>query len=657
MILILPLMFAVALVAVAPVLGVVEAVAMLAMLTIALSAGLALCRSLRAPAEPFLALVAGITLLGHVLIVGDAVLPGARWQVAVLLGVAGLFAWRRPISYPRGTVAALGLLVAVFTVTWCADIAPRARHLHATGILDFWIDVLVHAGTLAQFASPDAIGRGMVLMADAPRPLYHIASYLPPAMLSRIAGVSPLDAIMLIWIPLGVLVMACGVVALGLALGGPWMGAFALAAVAVMPDPGRFALHNGYMDPAWLLEGSPGTLYAVGVSCAALAALVRWYRDQRLANLALGALLTAGCFLTRVNVFVWLAPLYALGVVAGWQRLSPRLRAAGVALGLLVMIGGLIAISWPILRADPRQFLFSYELWVHTISGPTAYDGLYQALLPRIGRIGTGIVGLGLLLLTILGPWLPIFLALTLLLLWQRRWSTADALPWLLIAVAIVAVLLAPIARNGDIQEYRQRASPLLAVVIAIWSTRMAALTCRPYLQRLIGRRARIVALGLITVSLIVQAATISTAKRPHMTWGLQWYGNRTDPNLIAIVPLLHLGAATRRRFAFSNEPADARNIDDAARLVGFSGVPAYLSCPSFMTATGGAVAHEAARRLAVLDHLAHAPDLATLRADMREAGITDYIVNTASDLPFDPERRGAAGHSGDYALYKADPT
>jgi hypothetical protein len=41
----------------------------------------------------------------------------------------------------------------------------------------------------------------------------------------------------------------------------------------------------------------------------------------------------------------------------------------------------------------------------------------------------------------------------------------------------------------------------------------------------------------------------------------------------------------------------------------------------------------------------------------MREAGITDYIVNKASDLPFDPQRRAAAGHSGDYALYQADPT
>jgi hypothetical protein len=74
------------------------------------------------------------------------------------------------------------------------------------------------------------------------------------------------------------------------------------------------------------------------------------------------------------------------------------------------------------------------------------------------------------------------------------------------------------------------------------------------------------------------------------------------------------------------------------------------------MTATGGPVAQEAAHRLAVLTQLDHAPDLVTLRADMREAGITDYIVNKASDLPFDPQRRAAAGHSGDYALYKVDP-
>ena len=54
------------------------------------------------------------------------------------------------------------------------------------------------------------------------------------------------------------------------------------------------------------------------------------------------------------------------------------------------------------------------------------------------------------------------------LLTWRRgQLRPADALPVLLLVVAALAMLMAPMARNGDISEFRHRALPLLVVVVS----------------------------------------------------------------------------------------------------------------------------------------------------------------------------------------------
>jgi hypothetical protein len=105
-----------------------------------------------------------------------------------------------------------------------------------------------------------------------------------------------------------------------------------------------------------------------------------------------------------------------------------------------------------------------------------------------------------------------------------------------------------------------------------------------------------------------------------------------------------------------AHQPPDSRVMDDAARLVALSGVPAYLSSPNFLIATGGAAGQEAQRRLAVIDQLDQAPNLEALQAAMRAEGISDYVVSSDRDARFDPQRRCAIGRNGDYAVYSAHP-
>lgn len=653
--LILPLLLATPLIAVASHLGWTAQLITLLVTFVMFGSG-RLANSLLGIRDPFLGFVTGFVLLGHALLIGDFMIPGVHWQIVLALGLVGLLGFRSSGWSPWPSTTSLGMLAAAFTFVWCADTAPRVNQFYATGKLPFWLDVFIHAGTIAQFGEAKAIGRGMILMADMPRPLYHYVSYTLPALYVKLAGTSPLDTTLLTWLPFGILVMACGVIALGHALGGPQLATASLAALALIPDPSRLALGDGFLSFPWLLETAPGTPYSLGVACAALAALVLWVRNQSPGTLVLAWGLTIGCGLVRANTFLWLAPVVALGTIAGSNLLNIRMKLALVAVGLFSCGIFLVLLSWQDLRTNPVRFLFSYVQTALLNRGPTYVDGLYPALLARLPAPVAGTIGLGLIFFGTLGPWflaLPIFAWLA-----HRggRLSAADSLPFLLWIVAAIEMLLAPVARNGSIAEYRHRGGPLLVIVTLIWTVYLFRLVLSPAMKRLPCRRPRCTMFALATLSLSVLGVTIGTLKRPHMNLAAQYYGTRVVPELISLARVLARTTERRPRFAVADQSVNARVTDDAAHLVALSSIPAYISCPDFLFTFGGRVSKEARRRMQVLADLAKAPTITVLKENMRDAGITYYVVTRPQDVPFDPERRHAISHAGSFAIYAEAP-
>jgi hypothetical protein len=645
-----------ALVCIAPGLGLQAQALLGAELVLMLGTGRLVCRAIGYRDEPFIALIVGFVLFAHALVLADRIMPGAHWVVAAAFAVPALAGFRGARLENRQRAWAVAACVALFTLVWNSDVSSRLALFHSTGRLNFWVDVLVHAGNLAGFATHDAVGRGLVLMADTPAPFYHYGSLLPSALLTAVTGTPPLDAIVLAWIPLGVLIMACGVAALGLELGGSTLACLALAALALVPSPERWTLGNGYLGFAWLIETSPGLPYSLGVACAALAALVRWMRDQQRGALALAVALAAGCLLIRANTFVWLAPTIGLGVVAGWRRVPPRPRLLLVATGLLGLAMILAALSWPDLRADPERFLFGFTDYVLGDQRPTRFDHLYPQIIERVGHVAAGVVGIPLILLGILGPWLPAFVLLGFI-AWRRRLlGAADALPLLLLLVATLAMLLAPTPFNGDMTEFRHRAGPFLVAVLSVWSLRLGSIVAAARLKRLSVQTRRIGLFAIGALSVVVLAASIGDAKRPRMTWAAGLYASQAAPELLRIAPLLSEGNEPLPRFAVANQPSDTSVIDDAVRLVALSGVPAYIARPAFAVTVKGSDGDEARRRMAVIGRLAAAVDLSELRSILRAERITHYVVTSPNDAAFDPERREAVGHVGTFAVYLAVP-
>jgi hypothetical protein len=191
-------------------------------------------------------------------------------------------------------------------------------------------------------------------------------------------------------------------------------------------------------------------------------------------------------------------------------------------------------------------------------------------------------------------------------------------------------------------------------VILAIWTLRLAVVAAAFPVGQISAARGRIAMVVAGIVSLSVLSFTVSAAKRPRMPWSNRIYALKVPQELAGLAPLLLTESGTKPRFAMAHQPSDSREIDDAARLVALSGVPAYISCPKVLLTIGGTVGEDARRRLAVIDRLDHAPNLDALRTLMQQEGITAYVVSLASDAPFDPERLGAIGHQGEYAIYAA---
>ena len=656
--LILPVFATVALAALSPDLGWQSHFLLLVVFVLMEGTGLLAMQWLSQKTEPFTALLLGFVIIAHAMLVADALNPGVHpmlvWGFSVPAVVGYVQARRTSDNKLDASTIALSVFAAMYAFCWSAHIIPEIREFHTSGKFPFWYDVIVHAGTLAQFSEPAELGRGMLVMADMPRPLYHFASYMPAALFPPLADVQPIDAILLIWEPMGILFMAYGCIALGLALGGPVLAALGLMALSAIPDMGRFLLGVGnLLCFDWQLDAAPGTGYSLGVACASLSALILWMRDQKRATLGLALLLAASCFLVRVNIFVWLAPTLALGGVAGLKCIKISIRRSFVVIGLIGLVTALLAYSWQNIAHHSAEFLFGYVDFLHEFKNT---DQIYSTNLSSYLVIGgSSLLGAAVILLGTTGWWLILFVFLGCRLWKAQRLNAEDSLPWIFLAVAVVFMFLGPVARNGDITEFRHRPGPLLVIMIMLWSMRFLELTEATVLGRFFRVHNPILMITVAGVSLLLLYTTVGAAKRPDISQASGYYDFHALPELRRLAPLIASGHDLKPRFVIAHQSPKSLAIDDAAVLVALSGVPAFISCPQYLLALGGGIATEARRRMAIVKRLDQASDLALLQSLMRAEGISFYVVQSENEAPFDPQRLSAIGREGQYAVYGAD--
>jgi hypothetical protein len=552
------------------------------------------------------------------------------WAVLVI----GLeIVMRRSASAPRrlerGELVAL-LLCAAVTLLWCHHSAEAPAILSRLGVLPVWIDYMIHGGVISGFGDALAQGRQSIDLAGFPRPFYHYASYLVPAVFAAPLDLPGLPLATSVWLPLGFFTMCAGAYALGHNLGGAASGVGAVAVLTLVPEAGDYGLRNAFFGFDWNVLTHPGAAFALGIALLSLAFLKRWCEERRPRLLAVSVALAGGLLVFRAHVFLLALPcVLATAAITTAEFRRRRLLYIGGTLALLVVLY-LIADEQ---RAALRPFLAA----VHN-QPAIAYAGWYDFLLQHYGAG----VALPVGVLLVFPVFLGIFTLLYPIALWLRHQSAFDAMPLLLIASYAALMALAPIPAHGDATELTQRPFVLVYAVVAIR-------TVVVFVER-VSFRWMLAASGAAFVTLWPHSGLLG--ELPKFSWGWNYYARAITPGLARTAAFLRKEGKPGDEFAVQGLQPGWVPTDAATELAALSGMPAYIARPYIHMVQGGERMGVAQERYAALAAVARQTDAPAALARLGALGIRWYVVTGERGPAWDPQRRLAVFRDGRLTVY-----
>jgi hypothetical protein len=529
------------------------------------------------------------------------------------------------------------VLCAAVTLLWCRHSAEAPAVLARTGVLPVWIDYVLHGGVISGFGDALAQGRQSFELAGFPRPFYHYASYLLPAVLAAPLDLPGLPLATSAWLPLGFFTLCVGGYLLGQGLAGPGGGVAAVAVLALVPEAGDYGMRNAFFGFDWNVLTHPAAAYALGIALASFAFLKRWCDEHRPRLLLLSVALAAGLLVFRAHVFLLALPaVLATAAIATAEFRRRRVLYTGATLALLVVLCGI---------ADEQRALRPFLATVHDQPG-IAYAGWYDFLLQHYGAGVAMPVGVLLVFPVFLG----IFTLLYPIALWLRHRSAFDALPFLLIAGYAALMALAPVPANGDATELTHRPFVLVYAVVAIWT--VAVLVERVALRWVLAVAAA------AFVALWPQSGLWQEA--PKFSWGWNYYARALTPGLVQAAAFLRREGKPGDVFAVQGlqrgwVPSSRSGwvpTDAAAELGALSGMPAYIARPYIHMAHGGERQLVAQERHAALEAVARETRSSAALARLAALGVRWYVVTGERGPAWDPQRRLAVFRDPSVAVY-----
>ena len=223
-------------------------------------------------------LLAGILCVSSALAIGIFVLPlrlAVDWIILLFLVTILWFLARRGnyVKFqPTGNLpeSIFVLVIPLLVTAWCRDIL-RPMELNGTlAVIRAWPDIFFHMCQIESLTSSRGIGSiSDVSMVGATAHPYHIASYLLPAVLADVSGISGLIAFSSLLVPLGILLTALAAYSMGNLVFGKWPALAAGLGLMLLPDAFQQGLSMRFFSYHWSQQVGPAQCY--GVACAAFA--------------------------------------------------------------------------------------------------------------------------------------------------------------------------------------------------------------------------------------------------------------------------------------------------------------------------------------------------------------------------------------------------
>ncbi len=580
--------------------------------------------------------------------------------IAVLVAVvlSDAVSARRSPNPPIGRPAWIGFaLCIVLTAVWCRDPAAAAEAVRSNGVLPLWSDYFIHGAFISQFGDVRAVGHGSIFMADYPPTFYHFASYAAAAALARLLDLPGLPLAVAAWLPLGFLAMLAGAHVLGERLSGPAGGLAALAAVALLPDASNYALRNGWFSFHFTLFAHAGATYAIGAAFLSLVLLERWSSERSRRALAASAVLACATFFFRAHIFflylpAWMATAVLCSVPQARRRLTAWLLIAGLCAVALAASAGVAELTehgfWRFHGPALARFL---EI-VHMGQEPTAYTGVYKALMRLDAPVISLTIGIVLAVVAALGAFVVLMPATALLASEAKLLRPLDAACGYLAFCWLLLMLFAPEPWHGDASDLIHRPFVLLYAASAIWTLCLILrmLAPLPGVQRALWPAM----LGVLLVALPTLIPGAVEMSRPKFAWAKHDDATRVPPGLVATARYLRNYASVGDIFAVHGLSDAYTTFDLSTQLCSLSGMPAYLSRPYLEMTKDAPRKVEVRQRLAGLQQIDDAENYQRAMQALRALRVQWYLTTGERGPRWDPERKQATFTAGQVSLYAA---
>jgi hypothetical protein len=241
---------------------------------------------------------------------------------------------------------------------WCLDILHPIDMAGSVAILRVWPDMYYHMSQIGSLANSTGLASMHDMqMAGAPVHAYHVASYMFPALIQRLTGISAWSAFSGFFVPFGLMLTACAAFSLARSVFGKWPALIAGLSVLLIPDAVHQGFGNQFMGGYyWLQLISPSLTYGVASAAVAFLFLLEAIRTGRLAFVVVGYFFVLVTLVFKAHIFVAISFPALLYPALFMGRITPKWRAALV-FSLAIFYFVVLSISQmspsvPIMRLD-----------------------------------------------------------------------------------------------------------------------------------------------------------------------------------------------------------------------------------------------------------------------------------------------------------------
>jgi len=267
--------------------------------------------------------------------------------------------------------------------------------------------------------------------------------------------------------PVGIILCGYATYGLGCVLAGRKAGIASVFALLMLPDASMYGLENGFFGYHWLMQISPTSGYAIGITLIALGIYIHGIRTNsfRLVLIATAFTFVAAAF--RMHIAILASLVFVILLFLAWQPKKPWYRFAVIVIVILsaiplVILFESISLAPHFISSKPQALAFFDT--IHNMK-PSSYEGKFNQWTMHSSSLWKIVLGYLLFLLGFLGVILPCILIVCGYLCVKSRWQIY-IIPFIIIFVYLLIIVFMPVASHGDLTDYPHRPFVLVYSVI-----------------------------------------------------------------------------------------------------------------------------------------------------------------------------------------------